>query len=204
MDNECIIIYIPNFLSKEENEEYFNELQKEDKWRGGMMTETREVPRLQIWCHEKQDFFSSVWKEQHLRWVSQLYSEYMIKIQDKVQTFLNTFCIEKNIKLPKINSILLNQYRNGLDSIKPHADNQPAFGDEPTIISVSIGAERHIKFKPIKDYSYLPEYNFLLESGSLLLMAGKTQKKYLHSIDKEPAVKDVRYSLTFREHCETI
>jgi alkylated DNA repair dioxygenase AlkB len=202
MNSECIILYIENFLSQDEINIYFKYLEEETKWRGGMMTETREVPRLQIWCHEKQHFFSSIWKEKHLRWFSQPYSDYMITIQNKVQDFLNKFCIQNNIKLPIINSILLNKYRDGTDSIKPHADNQPAFGDDPTVISVSIGTERYIKFKPIKEYSHLPEYNILLKSGSLLIMAGKTQKKYLHSIDKDVNVKNVRYSLTFREHDE--
>ena len=111
MDTKCIIIYIEDFLSKDEINNYFKKLEHETKWRGGMMTETREVPRHQIWCHEKGDFFSSIWKEKHSRWESQPYSEYMITIQNKVQSFLNKFCVEKNIN-PKITKLLLKMINN--------------------------------------------------------------------------------------------
>ncbi|WP_438489734.1 alpha-ketoglutarate-dependent dioxygenase AlkB, partial [Listeria monocytogenes] len=42
----------------------------------------------------------------------------------------------------RFNSVLLNRYRNGLDSLGWHADNEPELGDAPVIASVSLGAMR--------------------------------------------------------------
>ena len=39
-----------------------------------------------------------------------------------------------------------------------------------------------------------------LESGSMLIMSGTTQKYYSHEIPKTDEKKNIRYSLTFREY----
>ena len=41
--------------------------------------------------------------------------------------------------MPDINSCLVNRYRSGADSIKPHRDSLDSFGPTPTIIGLSIG-----------------------------------------------------------------
>ena len=42
----------------------------------------------------------------------------------------------------RFNSVLLNYYRDGRDSMGMHSDNEPELGPEPAIASVSFGAER--------------------------------------------------------------
>ena len=94
------------------------------------------------------------------------------------------------------NSVLLNRYRNGKDSVSWHADDEPALGNQPTIASVSLGATRRfaMKHRRIKNEKLVLD----LPSGSALLMAGATQTHWLHQIPKTTKCVGERISLTFR------
>jgi len=41
---------------------------------------------------------------------------------------------------------------------------------------------------------------FDLESGSVVIMAGSSQKYYSHQVTRDEASNEPRYNLTFREH----
>ncbi|MGE4070058.1 MAG: alpha-ketoglutarate-dependent dioxygenase AlkB [Lysobacterales bacterium] len=94
------------------------------------------------------------------------------------------------------NSVLVNRYRSGADSMGWHADDEAELGAEPVIASVSLGATRSMRFRsrtldPIR-------LSLPLEHGSLLLMAGQTQALYQHAVDKTRAPVAERINLTFR------
>lgn len=95
----------------------------------------------------------------------------------------------------RFNSVLLNYYRNERDSMGMHSDDEPELGPEPAIASVSFGATRSfiLKHKATKRTVKLD-----LTSGSLLLMAGKTQANWLHGIHKQTRASGPRVNLTFR------
>lgn len=93
------------------------------------------------------------------------------------------------------NAVLLNYYRDGQDTMGWHADDEPELGNRPTIASLSIGAPRDIHFKP-KHGGKLIKIN--LPSGSLLLMDGQTQNRWLHHIPKRAKCLIPRINLTFR------
>jgi hypothetical protein len=93
------------------------------------------------------------------------------------------------------NSVLINLYRNGMDSNGWHADNEKELGENPVIASVSFGAERTFK---LKSNTGNEKHSILLGNGSILLMDGKTQHEYKHCIPKEPKVLEPRINLTFR------
>jgi len=95
------------------------------------------------------------------------------------------------------NSVLINYYRDGQDSMGMHADNEPDLGMDPVIASVSFGANRPIAFKPRKGLDLQP-FSISQPSGSLLIMAGKTQNYWLHGISKSKS-KEPRLNLTFRK-----
>jgi alkylated DNA repair dioxygenase AlkB len=61
--------------------------------------------------------------------------------------------------------------------------------------SVSLGAERLFRLKANKGSIVWSER---LPSGSLLIMAGQTQKRFKHEVPKEPYVTEPRINLTFR------
>ncbi|MCH2022441.1 MAG: alpha-ketoglutarate-dependent dioxygenase AlkB [Saprospiraceae bacterium] len=94
------------------------------------------------------------------------------------------------------NCVLINQYRNGQDSMGWHSDNEKELGTSPLIASVSLGAERKIRFRNIKDHS--KKVSVILNHGSLLIMKGKTQNNWEHQIPKSKIIKSPRINLTFR------
>lgn len=96
----------------------------------------------------------------------------------------------------QFNSALLNLYRDGRDSMGWHRDNEKSLGINPVIGSVSFGESREFSLKHYKDKKLRTKV--LLESGSFLLMKGETQHKWLHSIQKAPAIISPRINITFR------
>lgn len=98
----------------------------------------------------------------------------------------------------KFNSVLLNYYRDGNDSMGFHSDDEPELGREPAIASVSFGETRTFILKHKK----LPRTLKLdLTDGSLLLMSGKLQNCWRHGINKERTPRGPRINLTFRLIC---
>ncbi len=91
---------------------------------------------------------------------------------------------------------LLNLYRDGSDSNGWHADDEPELGRNPAIASVSLGAPRmfHLKHRERKEW----RHRMVLEPGSLLLMLGATQHRYLHQLPKTRKPVRARINLTFR------
>ena len=95
------------------------------------------------------------------------------------------------------NSVLLNYYRDHNDSVGFHSDDEPELGATPTIGSISLGETRTLTFKPKKRKDWDP-VRIALESGSLLVMKGDTQRNWRHAIAKESRPRDPRVNLTFR------
>jgi len=93
------------------------------------------------------------------------------------------------------NSVLINLYRNGMDSNGWHADNEKELGKNPIIASVSFGANRSFQLKSLDGNI---KKTICLENGSLLLMGSTIQHKFQHCIPKEPKVALPRVNLTFR------
>ena len=93
------------------------------------------------------------------------------------------------------NSVLLNLYRDGRDSVSWHADNEPGLGRDPVIASLSLGAERRFQLK----HRRRPERLAIdLPHGSCLIMAGATQHHWLHQLPKTGRAVGPRINLTFR------
>jgi alkylated DNA repair dioxygenase AlkB len=96
----------------------------------------------------------------------------------------------------RFNSVLLNYYRDGRDSMGMHSDDEPELGAEPAIASVSFGATRTfiLRHKRSKRTVKLE-----LDDGSLLFMSGAMQKNWLHGINKTARTLGARVNLTFRQ-----
>lgn len=94
----------------------------------------------------------------------------------------------------RYNSILLNLYRNGKDSVSFHADDEAELGVDPTIASISLGAARLFKLKHNIDKSV---YSVMLRNGSLMLMGKGTQLNYTHAVPKDKSTK-ARINITMR------
>ena len=89
------------------------------------------------------------------------------------------------------NSCLLNLYRDGRDAIGWHADNEPLFGPQPVVASVSLGARRDFYLRRRQApggggggaAASRPRYWCPLGGdGDVLVMAGAAQEEYLHAV----------------------
>ena len=96
------------------------------------------------------------------------------------------------------NSVLLNLYRNGADSMGWHSDDEPELGPHPLIASVSLGGERKFHFRHRTDKE-MPRIHLVLTTGSLLIMKGTTQQYWQHQIPKTRKEVAPRINLTFRK-----
>ena len=96
------------------------------------------------------------------------------------------------------NSVLLNYYRDGQDSMGWHQDNEKALGLNPTIASLSFGASREFHLRHKFDKS-VPTVKSYLENESLLIMSGKTQQFWQHQVPKSKKDIGERINLTFRK-----
>ncbi|MBL8296989.1 MAG: alpha-ketoglutarate-dependent dioxygenase AlkB [Rhodanobacteraceae bacterium] len=96
----------------------------------------------------------------------------------------------------QFNSVLCNLYRDGRDSMGWHSDDEPELGPEPLIASLSLGVTRRFRLRHKRD----PAQQLVLElpPGSLLLMAGATQRHYRHDLPRALRVQQARINLTFR------
>jgi alkylated DNA repair dioxygenase AlkB len=94
------------------------------------------------------------------------------------------------------NSVGLNLYRNGADSVAPHNDHLYDIRKGFPIALLSLGATRRmiIRTKAAPRRSM----HIDLEPGSLLVMDYTTQLHYTHAVPKTKAVVGERISLAFR------
>lgn len=97
--------------------------------------------------------------------------------------------------VPRPNSALANLYRDGRDSVSWHADDEPEFGPQPVIASVSLGASRRFVLRHRRNGERI---TVELPHGSLLVMAGACQHCWQHAIPKSSAARGTRINLTFR------
>ena len=179
------IVYYPSFFSSEKASTYYNRLLSETDWQ-----------------HDDIKVYGKVYKQPRLSALYGLnnkpYSYSGLTMQPKLFTPLLLelkTAIEKNSEAT-FNTVLINQYRDGNDSVGWHSDDEKELGKNPVIASLTFGAERffHLKHKENKEL----RYKLLLEHGSLLLMKGETQHFWQHQIPKSKLVQSPRINLTFR------
>lgn len=114
------------------------------------------------------------------------WTETMIKIKTRIEEKYNA----------RFNACLLNHYRNGIDSMGWHRDNEKNLGKYPLIASVSFGAHRIFQFRHYVEK--IPIISVDLTHGSVLIMKGETQHYWEHRLPKTVQVTSPRINLTFR------
>lgn len=141
-----------------------------------------KVPRLMCWYGDvgTQYTYSGV-NHQPLPWHPEL-----LAIKETIERQCD--CI--------FNSVLANLYRDGNDSMGCHADDEPELGINPTIASLSLGADRRFKMHHKKTKQ---SFTINLQHGDLLAMGGACQQFWLHSVPKTKALTAPRINLTYRK-----
>jgi alkylated DNA repair dioxygenase AlkB len=179
------IEYYPHFFDEEQSNALFQELLSEVPWQQDDITVfgmTHPQPRLTaLFGNEGKPYsYSNIVMHPH-KW-----NPLMMYIKNEIEQICNV----------SFTTVLLNLYRDGKDSNGWHADNEKELGTNPTIASVSFGAERvfHLQHNSIKE----EKIKLNLEDGSLLIMKGETQHFWKHQIPKTAKSIAPRINLTFR------
>jgi alkylated DNA repair dioxygenase AlkB len=184
------IYYDKNFLSPEEATTLFDVLRTRCAWERHRSSFGYAVPRDEAYYGDPgTNYIYSRREYKPLAWIPELLS-----LKTRVEEATPAVAYS-NLSLPRLgyNAVLCNFYRNGNDSVGLHADAEPEMG--PVIASVSLGAERLFRLKGRNGAVVFAER---LPHGSLLIMAGKTQKDFKHEVPKERDVAQPRINLTFR------
>lgn len=177
-------LYYPSFFSLQDSDAYFSILRREIEWKQESMNmygKKINFPRLTAWYgnNDKPYSFSGITLEP-LPWSSDILS-----IKNKIEPLANTV----------FNSVLLNLYRDGNDSISWHTDAEKELGTNPKIASVNFGATRTFQLRHIKTKEKL---EIELTHGSLLIMQGELQHFWQHQVPKTNKIVGERINLTFR------
>lgn len=94
------------------------------------------------------------------------------------------------------NSCLANLYHNGDEGMAYHSDNEKDLTEHAAIASLSFGAARRFLLRHKSSKTTITTF---LEEGSLLVMKGETQKKWLHRLPTTKKTTLPRINLTFRK-----
>lgn len=177
-------IYLPNFFTKQESDFLFNLLKINVLWKQESMNmygKRVDFPRLTSWYgdNDKPYSFSGITLDPN-PWTKEL-----LEIKAKIEPIADV----------NFNSVLLNRYRNGSDSISWHTDAEKELGLNPIIASVNFGATRNFQLRHIETKEKI---DIDLSHGCLLIMQGELQHFWQHQIPKTTKPVNERINLTFR------
>lgn len=175
--------YLSEFFQKPVADNYLERLMEEIEWEEAeirMFGKLVKIPRLQAWYGNKEYSYSGL-KMTPLPW-----TKILTEIKERVEEFAEV----------TYNSVLLNLYRDGNDSMGWHSDDERELGRNPNISSLSLGEARVFQLR--HRAKAFPTVKVPLQHGSLLLMKGEIQHHWQHQIAKTKRPIAPRVNLTFR------
>ncbi|MDY0342247.1 MAG: alpha-ketoglutarate-dependent dioxygenase AlkB [Lentimicrobium sp.] len=180
--------YYPSFLSVEDAQRLMQQLIQEINWGSEKFVifgKTYESPRLIAWYGEAGAHYSY----SGIQHSPEPFTEILLQVKQRIEQLTGH----------AFNSVLLNWYRSGADSMGWHADDEKALGVNPVIASLSLGQTRNLRFRR-KD-NHRSSFHVSLQTGSLLLMSGELQHHWQHALPKSKKPMESRINLTFRLIC---
>lgn len=182
---EELLEYTRDFLTEKIASELFDQLIATTPWKQNtqkMYDKMVVTPRLTAWFGDSSkmyhlgnnDFQVNEWSPE------------LIDLKEKIERFSGN----------EFNSVLLNLYRDGNDSVAWHRDKESELGNRPVIASLSLGQVRNFDFRKVNDHQ--KKYSIALEHGSLLIMKGDLQVNWEHRVAKSVKNMKPRINLTFR------
>ncbi len=178
--------YAQHFLSLEQADRLFAELVTQVPWQQAeirLFGKSVMTPRLSCWMGDA----SAVYRYSNTTFLPEPWLNSILALKNQLETAVGcTF-----------NSVLLNYYRNGQDSMGWHSDDEPELGTQPAIASLSLGAERRFLLR--EKTKNARSMGLPLAHGSLLLMQGDSQIKFQHALPRTAKSIGARINLTFRK-----
>ena len=186
----CEIEIYKSFFNEEHSDMLFNILKSETRWVQNdivIFGKKYKIPRLNDWYGSVDMNYSNINFE----------AKPLTKTLDQIRKK-----IEKETS-SNYNSVLMNLYRNGNDSMGWHSDDENIYNPIAPIASLSLGGSRLMKFKKkIKKGLGKKTLKLRLDTGDLIIMKYPTQEMLKHAIPKSPMNIDERINLTFRSVIE--
>jgi alkylated DNA repair dioxygenase AlkB len=184
------VYYEKHFLAPEEASHCFDTLLNQCAWERRRASFAQMVPRDEAYYGDPGTRYRYSRRDYSpLPWLPQLLA---LKARIEQATPMAAYA-NSNLPYFGYNAVLCNLYRDGNDSVGLHADAEPEMG--PVIASLSLGGERVFRLKQNNGSLAFSER---LPNGSLLIMAGTTQKNLKHELPKERGILHSRINLTFR------
>jgi len=175
---EELLEYRPGFIDRATSDRLLEKFIEKTPWQQTtqkIWDKEYLTPRLTAW------YGDTIRIDPILPWTPELQS-----IREKAETIAGiTF-----------NSVLMNYYRDGNDSVAWHSDKESIMGSQPVIASVSFGQVRNFDIRNKTDHK--EHYSVKLEHGSLLLMKAGLQENWEHRVAKSAKPMKARVNLTFR------
>jgi alkylated DNA repair dioxygenase AlkB len=176
-DERGRIVYTPGFVAAPRAQAWFAELREAVQWkaeRRRMYDRDVDVPRLTAHFHlGPEDLPAGV----------------PAAIREAAEQVIS------RTEVP-FNSVGLNLYRDGRDSVAPHNDHLNVLVEGHPIALLSLGGTRRMTIRAKEPPRRVLQVD--LEAGSLLLMSYATQLHYTHGVPKTAAPVAPRISLAFR------
>lgn len=185
-ENHLSLEYHPHFYSFQEQDRIFQQLYDQIEWQQKsifLFGKSVKEPRLTAWFGEPQ----AVYVYSNLRNDPLPWNDPLLKIR---------FDLEQRLDC-SFNSVLANLYRNGVDSMGWHSDDEPELGVNPVIASVSFGECRAFHLRH-RHNQQIQNMKIWIAPGSVLIMKGKTQQFWQHSLPKTKTKPQPRINLSFR------
>lgn len=179
-----LVIYHTLFNEKESNQ-LFSDLYNNTKWKQETIKiygKSVPIPRLTAWYGDSGKSYTY----SKIAMTPEPWNPALLEIKSKIEVLSGV----------QFNSVLLNLYRSGGDSVAWHSDDEPELGKNPVIGSVSFGGTRRFMFRHKYKKELKNEVN--LTHGSFLIMRGATQHFWQHQIPKTAKPVEPRINLTFR------
>jgi len=180
------LLYIPELFDRDKADSLFAQLENEIPWRQDQIKLFGRdclIPRLQ---HFQGDSGIS-YTYSGLKMPAADWHPAVTEIRDRISQHYDA----------QFNCVLLNLYRNGQDSMGWHSDDEKELGENPVIASVTLGEARRFLLRH-RYNKQLPKCELQLQHGSLLVMSGKTQHYWQHSVPRTARAIEPRINLTFR------
>ncbi len=183
--------YIPRFVPNPE--EAFARLRDELQWE-----RRQDVPRSEYYCNDRPLPYVYGRDRGRRLYDPRPYHPVILAIRKDLEAHTKAL----------LDVCFLNMYLDQSDQLGWHADDSPEMDDARPVVSVSLGVEREIWFRPKgspKPPSGQLDPNIerlLLEHGSAAIMLPGMQDTWQHRIPKSSRQCGVRISLTFRGYVD--
>jgi len=178
-------------FSRSESRELFTELEREVEYLSGELAKVKvfgkvyNIPRKQAAYGDPG--------------IKYKYSGTSITAKSWSPTLLQLRDLVKEATGHTYNFVLVNRYKDGMDKMGFHKDDEKELCRETPIASLTLGAERDFVFKHEDKAAKIVDEKLLLQDGLLLLMHAPTNRFWYHAIPQRKACKIPRINLTFRQ-----